>query len=149
MSSSVRIASLGHVVLRVRNLEVAEAFYRDVLGIPISVRAPEWSMTFFTLGEHHDLALAEMSGEVEDAPDRAPGLDHIAFRLEGGDDALRAARDVLESAGVEVGGIDHGVTRSIYFADPDGNRVELYVNGDADWRSDPSLILSDAKPLPF
>ena len=147
MSASIKLAALGHVVLRVDDLDKAEAFYRDLLEIRISARAPEWSMIFFTLGQHHDFAISAAGVNAGATTTNEVGLDHVAFRVEGGLDGLRAARQKLEGAGIEVAGIDHTVTRSLYFRDPAGNGVELYVNGSEEWRSDPGLILSEAKAL--
>ena len=123
----MKIESLGHVVLRVRDLERAEAFYNGLLGIPISARAPQWSMIFFTLGQHHDFAVSAV-GEAADAPsDKTLGLDHVAFRLSGGLDALRSAKARLEAAGVACAAFDHTVTRSLYVRDPQGNILELVI----------------------
>ena len=143
----MKIESLGHVVIRVRDLERGVSFYNGLLGIPISVRAPEWSMVFFTLGEHHDFAIVAL-GDASDAPgEKTLGLDHVAFRLSGGLDALRAAKARLDAAGVETVAFDHTVTNSLYLRDPDGNRVELYVNTTGAWRDDPALILAEGGPL--
>ncbi|MEN8158508.1 MAG: VOC family protein [Myxococcota bacterium] len=142
----MRIEALGHVVIRVRDLERSVAFYHELLGIPISARAPEWSMVLFTLGEHHDFAIAAV--DPASSPDETTlGLDHFAFQLSGGLDALREARAELAAAGVPAAGFDHTVTKSLYFQDPDGNRVELYVNTTEAWRDDPSLILAEGGPL--
>lgn len=143
----MRIEALGHVVLRVRDLARAEAFYHELLGIPISARAPEWSMTFLTLGEHHDLALCALGPQAIPATEKTLGLDHVAFRLAGGLEALAAAKARLDGAGVESVALDHVVSHSLYVRDPDGNQVEVYVNGTEAWREDPSLILSESAGL--
>jgi catechol 2,3-dioxygenase len=145
----MKIEALGHVVIRVRDLERAETFYNRVLGIPISAKAPQWSMVFFTLGEHHDFAIAAVGEQASVPNDKTLGLDHVAFRLAGGDQELRSAKSALEAAGVAVRGYDHVVSKSLYFSDPDGNLVELYINGSDAWRQDPSLILSEGGPIMF
>ena len=145
----MNIAALGHVVIRVRDIERAEAFYHGLLGIPISARAPQWSMVFFTLGEHHDFAIAAVGDQANAPNEKTLGLDHVAFRLSGGMSALHAAKTQLEAAGVEVSGYDHVVSQSLYFHDPDGNLVELYINGTTAWRDKPELILSEGGPLSF
>jgi catechol 2,3-dioxygenase len=144
----MQIEALGHVVLRVRELARAEAFYHGLLGIPISARAPQWGMIFFTLSDHHDLAVSALGRDALAADEKAVGLDHAAFRLAGGLDALRAAKRRLEAAGHSVVGVDHVVTRSLYLRDPDGNGVELFVNADgANWRENPALILRESGAL--
>lgn len=142
----MKIGSLGHVVLCVKDLGRSESFYHELLGIPISVRAPEWSMTFLSLGQHHDVALLEV-GDAQPPPAKSLGVDHVAFKLAGGTQELAAAKRELEAAGLSVAGMDHVVTKSLYLLDPDGNKLEIYVDGDEGWRQDPTLILSDGKPL--
>jgi catechol 2,3-dioxygenase len=141
----MQIAALGHVVLRVRDQRRAEAFYHGLLGIPIAARLPRLQMTFFTLGNHHDFAVAA-NAHGPDAPAGAPGLVHVAFRIDGGVEALRAAKAELEGAGVSVQARDHRVSKSIYFNDPDGNGVELYVDTDDRWKQAPMLV-AHAEPL--
>lgn len=143
----MRIDSLGHVVLRVRDLDRSQAFYHDLLGLPISARSEEWSMIFFTLGAHHDFAVAALGDDAASPDNKQVGLDHVAFKLEGGLQALRDAKAQLEGKGLKVAPIDHVVTKSIYCEDPDGNAVELYVDGDDAWRENPALILSEGGGL--
>lgn len=143
----MKIDALGHVVIRVRDLARAESFYHGLLGIPISARAPQFSMIFFTLGEHHDFAVSALGDGAVASSEKTLGLDHVAFRVAGGLDALRAAKARLEAAEVAVAAVDHTVSKSLYFRDPDENLVELYVNGTDAWRRDPALILSESAPL--
>ena len=143
----MEIAQLGHVVLKVKDLERSEGFYCGLLGLSVSARAPEWSMLFLSLGQHHDVALLEIGDEAPQPASGTLGLDHLAFKLAGGVDALAGAKRELEAAGLSVAGVDHVVTKSLYLLDPDGNKLEIYVDGEAGWRDDPSLILSDAVPL--
>lgn len=56
------------------------------------------------------------------------------------------AKAELDAAGVQNGAADHGVSKSLYFADPDGNRIELYVDQSDAWKSDPNAVAS-YKPL--
>lgn len=136
----MKIRSLGHVVLKVRNREKAEAFYGGLLGLPIVARYEEMGMTFFSLGNHHDFAVAAVGDDAPGPVRDGVGLAHVAFHI--GDDiaTLKSAKTELEAAGVATVAADHGVSKSIYFADPDGNRVELYVDQSDSWRRDPQTV---------
>ena len=136
----MRVRSLGHVVLKVRDQGRAEAFYGGLLGIPIAARLAEWSMTFFTLGNHHDFAIAAVGDDADAAPPSSPGLLHVAFKIGNSLDELRQAKAELEAAGVAVDAYDHTVTQSIYFSDPDGNAIEFYVDTSDAWKRDPTSV---------
>jgi catechol 2,3-dioxygenase len=141
----MRVQRLGHVVLRVREREQAEQFYTGVLGIPIAARMDKPAMTFFTLGSHHDFGVMAVGPDGVDAAHDSPGLAHVAFKVGDGLDDLRDAKRHLEAAGVAVDMIaDHTVSQSIYVRDPDGNVVELYVDGSDAWRSDPQSVATIA-----
>jgi len=124
----MKIQSLGHVVLKVRDQQRAEAFYNGLLGMPIAGRHPSRAMTFFTLGSHHDFAIAAFGDDAPDAPTNSPGLFHVAFKLGTRIDELEEAKSYLEAAGLEVQSYDHEAAKSLYLRDPDGNMIELYVD---------------------
>ncbi|HEY2178147.1 MAG TPA: VOC family protein [Caulobacteraceae bacterium] len=138
----MKIQSLGHVVLRVSNGARAEAFYNGVLGLPIAARLDDagFKMTFFSLGNHHDFAVMEVSGEGSSQSESAVGLHHVAFKIGDSLDELREAKTRLEAAGVAVSPVDHEVTKSLYFADPDGNGIEVYVDASDIWRREPQRV---------
>jgi catechol 2,3-dioxygenase len=141
----MRIESLGHVVLKVRDIERSAAFYSDVLGFREVGRTPSGNMVFFSIAEnHHDLALQKTDETAPSAPANAPGLAHVAWKLGTTLEALREARDWLEGHGVQVRAtFDHRVTQSLYFDDPDGNRLEVFVESDPSvWRNDPATVAS-------
>lgn len=143
----MQVRELGHAVIKVRNREQAEAFYGGVLGMTLAARHETMPMTFYTLGNHHDLALLEVGADGPDADPKAPGLYHLAFCIGDTLDELRAARDELEAAGVKVHAvIDHVVSKSLYINDPDGNGVELYVDGSDVWKTDPQAV-AQGEPL--
>ena len=144
----MRVESLGHVVLKVTDLERSEKFYNGVLGLPVCARFDEqgMKMTFFSLGNHHDIALAQVSGEERAGGEQAVGLHHVAFRIGDSIDQLVEAKAHLESAGVEPTPIDHEVTKSLYFHDPDGNMLELYVDASDVWRKEPQRV-AQVRPL--
>lgn len=144
----MKIHSLGHVVLKVADLERSEHFYSGVLGLPVCARFDEqgMKMTFFTLGNHHDLAIAEVTGEQPAAGEQAVGLHHVAFCIGTSLDDLVEAKAHLEQSGVVPQPVDHEVTLSLYFDDPDGNNVELYVDVSDAWREEPQRV-AQLRPL--
>lgn len=144
----MKVQSLGHVVLRVTDLAQSENFYSGLLGLEVCARYDDhgMKMTFFTLGNHHDLAISEVSGEDARSGSQAAGLDHVAFCIGTSMDELKDANGVLTAAGVAVNPSDHDVTRSLYFDDPDGNTIEFYVDVSDGWRQDPQRI-AKAEPL--
>lgn len=145
---SMKIQALGHVVVRVRSQARAERFYNGILGLPIIARYDDngMKMTFFTLGNHHDFAVSEVSGDGSSGSETAVGLDHVAFKIGTRLDELREAKAKLESAGIEPSPVDHEVTKSLYFKDPDGNGVELYIDASDVWRREPQRV-AQARPL--
>jgi catechol 2,3-dioxygenase len=140
----MRIHQLGHAVLKVRDIGRAEEFYNGVLGLPIAARLGT-SMTFFTLGNHHDLAVVAVGADAPDAPENAPGLYHVAFKVGDSLDELRAVKNELEDKGVVVDhASDHTVSQSLYLRDPDGNGLELYVDVSDEWRTNPQAVATIA-----
>ncbi|MFW5939849.1 MAG: VOC family protein [Halolamina sp.] len=125
-------AHLGHVHLKVTDVEHAVAFYRDVLGLDVTERVN--CFAFLTFGDHHhDLALQGIGVEATDddvpAAPRGPrvGLYHSAWEVESAD-ALRETAERLRERGVAVSAVDHGISKALYFDDPEGNGVEVYLD---------------------
>ena len=127
-------------MIKVRIQERAEAFYNMLLGIPIAARLPSRSMIFFTLGNHHDFAVAAVGDDALDAPMNSPGLLPVAFKVGALIDELRGAKLHLEAAGIKVDVRDHEVSKSIYFNDPDGNTIELYIDASDVWKQRPEAV---------
>lgn len=148
------VQELGHLVLYVRDVRRSAAFYRDVLGwrqiVPGDDQPPVGVAAFSGGRTHHELLLIEVGADAQPIPaGRRVGLYHFGLRVGSSDDELRQMLARVRQAGAEVlGASDHGVTHSLYIADPDGNEVELYIDvPGADWRSDPSLVMSPIRPL--
>ena len=119
---------IGHVVLKVRSLERSRRFYTEVLGMEVMGEVP--GVVFLANGrrDHHEIGLAEVGADAPDAPALAVGLVHVAFRLRSMAD-LRAAYDELKANHVRISyTVNHGVTKSVYFFDPDGNELEIYAD---------------------
>lgn len=120
--------SLSHFEIRVRDLALMEAFYTRTLGFRVTDRSPPGgpAMVFLSCSpaEHHQIVLAE----AEAGSFAAGSLDHIAFRTT--DLAsLRAVHDALRAhGGLAPEPVSHGTTWSVYFQDPEGNRLEFFVD---------------------
>jgi catechol 2,3-dioxygenase len=144
----MQIQALGHVVLRVTDCARAERFYGEVLGLPICARYDEngLRMAFFTLGNHHDFAVMEVSGEGSSRSESAVGLHHVAFKIGTRIEELLEAKAKLEAAGLALAPVDHEVTKSLYFEDPDGNGIEVYVDVSDVWRREPQRV-AYAEPM--
>jgi len=125
----VRIKELGHILVRVLDLDRSKKFYTEVLGFKILEEDPEHGGTFLALdGQSHSIDLFQVK-DVDAAQGQTPGvrgLGHIAFRVES-EDALKEAYATLQDQGVEITRtIDHVSQKSLYFNDPDGNTLEIY-----------------------
>ena len=123
----VKPLEIGHVVLRVRDLERSSSFYTDVLGFR-KVAEYGGQMAFFTAtgANHHDLGLMQVGPQAPQPHPAGVGLYHIAIRLENEAAVKSAFRRLVETGADITGSSDHGVSRSLYLRDPDGIEIELY-----------------------
>jgi len=148
----IRPKKVGHVVLKARDLTQIEKFYTEVLGFEVVMRLEQPRGVFFTLGEqHHDLAVLEVPPEADDPKADQVGLHHVALQVENFV-ALKDCYRTLKRHDVPiVRAVDHGITKSIYFCDPAGNRLELYCDvgedGLAQMRRQSGHTLGDFPPL--
>lgn len=129
---------IGHVHLKVADLERAVAFYRDALGFDVQDRFGRQAAFLSAGGYHHHIGLN--TWESFGGPPPAPGttgLYHFAI-LYPTRKALATALARLLRHGVRLSGAsDHGVSQALYLSDPDGNGIELYWDRDpADWPRD-------------
>ena len=118
---------IGHVHLKVADLDRALAFYHGVLGFPITMRMGDSAAFLGAGGYHHHIGLNtwESSGARPPAPGTT-GLYHLAILYPTRTELADALRRV-HAAGIQLDGAsDHGVSHALYLHDPDNNGVELY-----------------------
>jgi catechol 2,3-dioxygenase-like lactoylglutathione lyase family enzyme len=125
----IKLERIGHVNLRVADEAASKRFYRDILGFAIAEEDPDHGGVFMTLGENfHTLDLGQHpSPAAAPRPQRGQiGLAHIAFQV-ASYRRLREAYAHLVGNGVAIlRATNHVNQRSFYFADPDGNTLEIY-----------------------
>jgi catechol-2,3-dioxygenase len=124
---SIPIARLNHAVLFVRDAERAAAFYQAVFGFEVVGREFGGQAIFLRSpleGNHHDLGLFSVGPDAPGPQRGAVGLYHLAWEVPSIED-LAAARATLADAGALGGESDHGVSKSLYGRDPDGNEFEI------------------------
>ena len=123
-----RVSKVGHVVLGVRDPQASAKFYIEALDMEEVnvVELGDMTMAFLSFGERdHDIALLQVP---EDEPVGSSGFTHTALQIEGGEDQLKELYKKLTDYGATVEmTADHVITKSFYFLDPDGNRLELYA----------------------
>jgi len=126
MSIDPRV-DIGHVHLKVADIDRALAFYRDVLGFDEQQRVGDQAAFISAGGYHHHIGLN--TWESKGAPPPPPGttgLYHVAIRYPDRRTLADALRRVLDAGIPLEGATDHGVSEAIYLRDPDGNGIELY-----------------------
>ena len=141
---------LGHVVFYDKDLEASLKFYRDIVGFQEIGKIFDGKAAALTSGRtHHELLLIEVGNAPASPLGPRRGLYHIGIKIGDSLEDLKQAKVELEHAGITISGMsDHTVSQSLYLHDPDGNEIELYVDGDeALWKQNPMTVLSPIKPL--
>src|SRR6478752_795879 len=118
---------IGHVHLKVSDIDRALAFYRDILGFEEMQRLGDQAAFISAGGYHHHIGLNTWESKGGTAPPPGhTGLYHVAIRYPDRKALADALRRLVE-AGIPLSGAsDHGVSEALYLHDPDGNVVELY-----------------------
>ena len=120
-----KLLNIGHVHLKVSDLKKAEEFYTKLLGFKVNERANGY--IFLTLGKrHHDLALQEIEN-AKKPTENTVGLYHFAIEAKNIKE-LAKLYFKLKKEKIDVSPIDHGISKTLYFSDPDGNGIEVYVD---------------------
>jgi catechol-2,3-dioxygenase len=122
----IAVARLNHAVLYVRDLDRSAGFYQRAFGFEEISRLGN-RMAFLRAkgsANHHDLGLMAVGADAPRPPRGSTGLYHLAWEVPRIEDLARAA-EVLQAEGALGGASDHGATKSLYGADPDGNEFEV------------------------
>jgi catechol 2,3-dioxygenase len=129
---------IGHVHLKVADLERSLAFYCGVLGFETTQRYGTQAAFVSAGGYHHHIGLNTWDSKGGRAPARGTtGLYHVAILYPDRASLADAFRRLVENKIPLEGASDHGVSEAIYLQDPDGNGLELYVDRDpAEWPRD-------------
>ena len=126
MSIDPRVG-IGHVHLKVADIERSLAFWNGVLGFEVQQRLGDQAAFVSAGGYHHHIALNTWESKGGSPPPAGTtGLYHVAILYPDRKTLADALRRVLDAGIPLVGATDHGVSEAIYLTDPDGNGVELY-----------------------
>ena len=141
---------LSHLVLRVRDLERSEMFYTEVLGLMVTGRMPG-AMTFFTGDgeESHTLGIMNVGPDAPGPEPHRAGLYHFAYQVESMDELKTFYHHLKEKEVRIVGMGDHGISKGVYFLDPDDNEIEVFYELPRSEWPDPERPLDNltVKPL--
>ncbi len=135
---SIQTPTIGHVHLRVANLDRAISFYRDTLGFEVTQQFGSSAAFLGAGGYHHQIGLNTWdSKDATPPPAGHTGLYHSAFLYPDRAALAEVVARVLKAGIALDGAADHGVSEAVYLRDPDGNGVELYRDRPrADWPRD-------------
>jgi catechol 2,3-dioxygenase len=118
---------IGHVHLKVADLERAIAFYRNVLGFAVTQRLGRQAAFLSAGGYHHHIGLNTWeSAGGSPPPEGHTGLYHLAILYPTRAELANALQRLIRANTPLEGASDHGVSEALYLRDPDGNGVELY-----------------------
>ncbi|NKE48737.1 glyoxalase [Roseomonas frigidaquae] len=120
-------ARIGHVHLKVAELERSLRFWRDLIGLEVQQRIGDQAVFLSAGGYHHHIALNTWESAGGSPPGfGTTGLYHVALLLPDRPALARALKQLVEAGWPLEGASDHGVSEALYLRDPDGNGVELY-----------------------
>lgn len=143
---------IGHVHLKVADLERAVEFYKNVLGFEITSRIGDSAAFLSAGGYHHHIGLNTWeSKNGKQAPQGNVGLYHFAILVPNRKELAKVVKRLMDKKWPIDGAVDHGVSEAIYLRDPDGNGIEIYADRTrTKWPKDAEgKILMYTKPLDF
>lgn len=142
------IERVGHVVIKMRDLDAAKRFYRDILGMKITDEREGFGVFFRFDDYHHDIAVFKVDDDAAAPQRNQVGLAHIAL-LADSFDTVKTMYQHLKAHNVPiVRTADHGITKSVYFQDPEGNELEIYCEApDVNWHDVETIIVRDPLDL--
>lgn len=141
---------IGHVHLKVSDIDRALSFYRDVLGFELQQRMGDQAAFLSAGGYHHHIGLNTWESKGGSPPPRGTtGLYHVAIRYPTRAALAAALRQLVDARIPLSGASDHGVSEALYLRDPDGNGIELYWDRpEDDWpRNENGAVAMFSAPL--
>jgi catechol 2,3-dioxygenase len=134
---------VGHVHLKVAELDRAIAFYSGLLGFDVTTRYGAQAAFLSAGGYHHHIGLNTWDSLGGSPPPGHTGLYHTAFLFPDRKSLAQVLKRLAEAGYPLTGASDHGVSEALYLDDPDGNGVELYRDRpQADWPRNPDGSLA-------
>ncbi len=120
---------IGHVHLKVADIERSLGFYRDLLGFEVTQRYGEDAVFLSAGGYHHHIGLNTWESKGAPPPRRGTtGLFHLAVLYPDRRELAKALKNLVDASYPLDGASDHGVSEALYLRDPDQNGVELYAD---------------------
>lgn len=121
------LTRVGHIHLKVSDLQESLVFYRDLLGFELTTMYGDQAAFLSAGGYHHHIGLNTWHSKNQGpAPVQSAGMYHVAFLYPDRKDLAQIYKRLLDSGYHILGASNHGVSEAIYVQDPDGNGVELY-----------------------
>lgn len=142
------IERVGHVVLKMRDLEAAKHFYGDILGMKVANEREGFGVFFRFNDYHHDIAVFQVDEDAASPEKNQVGLAHVALVADSLD-TVKAIYRRLKDHDVPIDRTrDHGYTKSVYCKDPEGNEIEIYCEvPEKPWESFDTVIRSEPLDL--
>lgn len=131
----VRHPFFHHVNLKTTRLDELVEWYGVAVGMRPNFRSESFAFLTNDAANHRIAILGSPSFREDPDKETLAGMHHTGFEFESLADLLGRYRSLKEAGIVPVGCVDHGLTMSFYYADPDGNQVELQADNYSDWEA--------------